>query len=69
MTVRSIIFRLCALGLLLLLNAMTPQAGIVALASCLAHLPGPATADPDQAVAIRGQQGREAWISGIRGGR
>ncbi len=50
MTVRSFVLRLCALGLLLLLNAMTPQAGIVALASCLAHLPGPATADPDQTV-------------------
>jgi hypothetical protein len=50
MTVRSINLRLCALGLLLLLNAMTPQAGLVALASCLAHLPGPATADHDQKV-------------------
>ena len=50
MTVRSFAFRMCALGLLLLLNAMSPQAGLVALASCLAHLPGPATADPDLAV-------------------
>ena len=45
MTVRSILLRLCALGLLLLYDAMTPQAGIAALASCLAHIPGPATAD------------------------
>ena len=65
MTVRSIIWRLCALGLLLLLNAMTPQAGIVALAGCLAHLPGPATADPDQTVQIRGRQGREPVFSGM----
>ena len=50
MTVRSIVLRLCALGLLLLLNAMAPQAGIVALASCLAHLPGPATAESDPTV-------------------
>ena len=50
MTVRQLLLRVCALGLLLLLNAMSPQAGIVALASCLAHLPGPATTDSDRAV-------------------
>ena len=50
MTVRQLLLRVCALGLLLLLNAMSPQAGIVALASCLAHLPGPATADSDRMV-------------------
>lgn len=50
MTVRSLLWRMCALGSLLLLNAMTPQAGIVALASCLAHLPGPPTADTDLTV-------------------
>ena len=49
-TVRSVVLRLCALGLLVLLNAMTPQAGIAVLASCLAHLPGPATADSDPTV-------------------
>jgi len=36
----GLVWRLCALGLLLLFNAVAPQAGIVALASCLAHLPG-----------------------------
>jgi hypothetical protein len=45
MTVRSMLFRLCALGLLLVFDAMTPQAGIAAIASCLAHVPGPVTAD------------------------
>ena len=45
MTVRSFILRLCALGLLLLYDAMSPQAGFAALAGCLAHLPGPDTAD------------------------
>ena len=50
MTVRQLLLRLCALGLLLLLNSLSPQAGIVALASCLAHLPGPPTAETDREV-------------------
>jgi hypothetical protein len=50
MTVRQLLLRVCALGLLLLLNTLSPQAGIVALASCLAHLPGPPTAEADREV-------------------
>jgi hypothetical protein len=47
----------CALGLLLLYDAMTPQAGIAALAGCLAHLPGPDTAGSDPKGLTRGREG------------
>lgn len=47
-TVRSLVIRLSALGVLLLLDVLAPTAGIAALASCLAHLPGPATLDSDR---------------------
>ena len=41
MSLRSILLRACALGLLLLINALIPQAGIVAFAGCFVHVPGP----------------------------
>ncbi|MGE3707259.1 MAG: hypothetical protein AB7I13_18460 [Vicinamibacterales bacterium] len=56
MTVRSTLLRVCALGLLLLYDAMTPQAGLAALAGCLAHLPGPDTAGHDPKGLARGRE-------------
>jgi hypothetical protein len=45
MTVRTFVRCLCALGLLLIANAVAPQAGFAALAGCLVRVPGSATAE------------------------
>jgi len=36
----SILMLLCSLGLLLLIDAADPHAGLAALLGCLAHVPG-----------------------------